>query len=39
MEPVDVDATQTELPEGEEGEKPIAYEKEVVLYKLSDYLG
>lgn len=32
-------ASKTETEEGEEGNEPIEYEKETVLYKRSDYLG
>ena len=38
MEPVDPAEVFSET-EDEEGEKPISYEKENVLFKRSDYLG
>ena len=41
IEPVEatevIDTPESE--DGEEGDKPISYEKEVVLYKTTDYLG
>ena len=38
MEPVDPAEVSGDS-EGEEGEKPITYEKDAVLYKRTDYLG
>ena len=42
IEPFETDAEEKEIPdceEGEECEKPISYNKEVILYKKTDYLG
>lgn len=38
VEPSEIEVD-TPKEDGEEGEKPVSYEKEVVLYKKSDYLG
>jgi len=41
IEPVEVSDTEVDTPndDGEDGEKPVSYEKEVVLFKKTDYLG